>query len=305
MCSELSECCTQNRGSAMTGQRIVRQVWGPAFAVAVLLLTTLVAPVDADERLEGIACRSVHLGYEAPSATAFYNEVEVQQSAVGSFFMVCGWQGGYFGLQELANGKKLLIFSVWDQHQGNNPKDVPEDQRVKLVYQDPAMRIGRFGGEGTGGQSFLDFDWKAGETYRLLLRAKLVGDRSEYAGWFFLPEEKAWKHLVTFSTLNKGKLIEGCYSFVEDFRRNRVSATQARTALFSNGWVCGSNDNWQLLVKAQFTADENPATNIDAGLDGGRFFLATGGTTENKHTPLWKKIERSIDGLKPPVDLPK
>ncbi len=45
---------------------------------------------------------------------AFTNEITIQESAVGSYFMVCGWDKGYFGLQELGNGKKLLIFSVWD-----------------------------------------------------------------------------------------------------------------------------------------------------------------------------------------------
>jgi hypothetical protein len=32
---------------------------------------------SADEKLKGIACRSVHLGYPAPTGRAFYNEVTV------------------------------------------------------------------------------------------------------------------------------------------------------------------------------------------------------------------------------------
>ena len=31
------------------------------------------------------------------------------------------------------------------------------------------------------------------------------GDRTEYAGYFYVPEEKAWKHLVTFSTITGGR----------------------------------------------------------------------------------------------------
>ena len=60
---------------------------------------------------------------------------------------------GHFGMQELGNGKKLLLFSVWNSGQ-NDPKAVAADKRVKLRHQDAKVRIGRFGGEGTGGQSF-------------------------------------------------------------------------------------------------------------------------------------------------------
>ena len=37
------------------------------------------------------AARSVHLWYKAPQAVEFYNEVKVEQSTDGSYFMVCGF----------------------------------------------------------------------------------------------------------------------------------------------------------------------------------------------------------------------
>ncbi len=112
-------------------------------------------PAQADEKLKDIACRSVHLAYNAPVGDRFENEITIKASARGTYFMVCGWDKGYFGLQELGNGKKLLLFSVWDSEQ-DDPKAVEEDKRTKLVYKDPQVRIGGFGGEGTGGQSFFD-----------------------------------------------------------------------------------------------------------------------------------------------------
>src|SRR5262249_22286253 len=151
--------------------------------------------------LKGVACRSVHLRYPAPAGVAFYHEVTVDRSAPGTYFAVCGWDKGYYGLQELAGGKKLVIFSVWDSAQ-NNPKAVAQDQRVQLLHRDRAVRVGRFGGEGTGGQSFFDYPWQAERTYRLLVTARPAGDRTEYAGHFYLPQEKAWRHLVTFSTVS-------------------------------------------------------------------------------------------------------
>lgn len=157
--------------------------------VIILLVTFSLALVaHADEKLKGIACRSVHLSYPGKIGTVFYNEVIVEHSAPGTYFMVCGWDKGYFGLQELGNGKKLLIFSVWDSNQNDRNK-VAEEKRTKMLYKDEKTRIGRFGGEGTGGQSFFDYDWKQNTTYRFMVVSQANGDRTEYTGFFFHPEE--------------------------------------------------------------------------------------------------------------------
>ncbi len=139
-----------------------------------------------------------------------------------------------------------------------------------------------------------------------MVSAKPDGDdRTAYTGWFFVPETKQWKKLVTFSTLTpKGEQLRGYYSFVEDFRRNRISATKARKALFGGGWVKTGDGKWQLLAKVRFTGDDNPATNIDAGLVGDKFFLATGGDLKNKTTKLRGSITRTPDET-PPSDSPK
>ncbi len=272
----------------------------------VVALTTL-GTSRADEKLKGIACRSVHLGYPAPRGTAFCNELTVEESADGTYFMACGWSKGYFGIQELATGKKVVLFSVWDPAARDNPAKVPLDKQVKLLEKDKDVRVGRFGNEGTGGQAFLDYDWKVKETYRFLVTAQADGPgRTAYSGYFYAPEAKAWKHLVTFSTLTDEKeLLRGYYSFVEDFRRNKVSATRVRRAAFGNGWVKSTTGDWVSLAKARFTADANPARNIDAGLMGDRFFLATGGTTANTGAKLRETITREAPAGKPPADLPK
>jgi hypothetical protein len=275
----------------------------PAFLILVVLALGR-SNVRADERLAGIACRSVHLGYPAGEGVAFFNEVTVEQSAPGTYFCACGWNKGYFGIQELGNGKKVVIFSVWDSNQ-NDPKAVKQDRRVKLLHKDEKVRIGRFGGEGTGGQSFLDFDWKVGETYRFLVAAKVNGERTEYAGYFHAPAEKTWKHLVTFSTITGGKKLGGYYSFVEDFKRDRVSATRARKARFANVWVKTAGGEWQPVTTARFTADRNPALTINAGAKGDQFFLATGGETKNADTKLNGSIKFPPGGKRAaPTGLP-
>jgi hypothetical protein len=265
------------------------------------LFLLLCASVRGDEKLAGIACRSVHLGFPAPEGLAFYNEVTVDKSAAGTYFMACGFDLGYFGIQELADGKKLVLFSVWDPGDQNDPNQVEKDKRVQRLYQGEGVRVGRFGNEGTGGQSFFNYDWHVGETYRFFVTARPVEDRTEFAGHFYLPEKKAWKHLVTFSTISQGRGLRGCYSFIEDFHRNRVSATEAREARFGNGWIRSKDGQWVALTRARFTADSNPVLNINAGLAGDRFFLATGGETKNSDTPLKELINRPPSGIELPI----
>ena len=272
---------------------------------AAALLSLPLASARANEQLAGIACRSVHLAYPSDAAAAFYNEVTPLHSATGTYFSVCGWDKGYFGMQELGDGKKLLIFSVWDSGH-NDPNAVKEEQRTKLLFKDEKTRIGRFGGEGSGGQSFYDYDWKTNQTYRFLVTAKISGERTEYAGFFFVPEEKVWRHLVTFSTITGGKCMGGLYSFIEDFKRDKVSATIVRQARYGNGWAKSADDTWHALRRARFTADANPSLAINAGIAEGRFFLATGGATTNTGTPLRSVIEISETAAsKPPTDLPE
>jgi hypothetical protein len=266
--------------------------------LSLLLLMTLISVVSGDEKLKGIACRSVHLSYLAQESVVFYNEITVEKSAPGTYFMVAGWSKGYFGIQELDRKKKLVIFSVWDPTNEEDPKKVAEEKRVKLLHQHPKVRIGRFGNEGTGGQSFFDYDWKVGDTYRFCVTAKKAGDRTEYAGWFYHPEDKQWLHLVTFSTLAEGHLLDGLYSFIEDFKRNKVSTTLERRAQFGSGWIISNKGIGKSLIEAKFTADANPVLNIDAGIVKDRFFLATGGDLQNTTTKLKQKMTRP-DSLKP------
>jgi hypothetical protein len=84
-----------------------------------------------------------------------------------------------------------------------------------------------------------------------------------------------------------------------------VSTTKVRRAEFGNGWVKAAKGDWEPLTAARFTADANPVLNIDAGATGQKFFLATGGDTENTTTKLRDRITRAAGDPKPPADLPK
>jgi hypothetical protein len=250
------------------------------------------------------AARSVHLHYPLPANTeadAFYNELTVEKTTPGSYFMACGFRHGYFGIQEQSRGRKVVIFSVWDPTKGDDANKVPLEQRVEILHQDADVEAKRFGGEGTGGQSFFKYDWQPGETCKFLVRVKTEGEKSAYSGYFYLPQTKTWKHLVTFRTRTGGDRLKGLYSFVEDFRRDTKSANDVRRARFGNAWAKIAGD-WKPLATARFTASSSTweaKETIDAGVADGSFYLQTGGDTKTT-TPLNSKIERPAGDAKAP-----
>ena len=101
-------------------------------------------------------------------------------------------------------------------------------------------------------------------------------------------------------------MLKGDYSFVEDFKRDKVSTTHTRRARFGNGWIETAEGQWQPITRAKFTADANPVTNINAGPDKDCFFLSTGGDIKNDAIPLgsFMELEARTD-RKLPDDLPK
>jgi hypothetical protein len=249
------------------------------------------------------AARSVHLSYVAPPATAFYAEVTVQKYVDDSYFEVCGFAGGYFGIQAHEQGRKVGIFSVWDNAKGNDPKAVEQKNRVETLFVGDGVRASRFGGEGTGGHSDFDFPWKPGETYKFFLTSKISGDKTAYAAYIFDPEKKSWFHVATFQAPDGGKHLTGLYSFIEDFRRDTKSATEVRRAKYSNQWIQTLDGKWQPVTKAKFTASGaswEAKDTINAGLDGNDFFLQTGGDTVQQ-TKLADIIERPNAGITPPA----
>lgn len=255
------------------------------------------------------AARSVHLGWQAPEATAFHVEAVVEQTTPGSFFMAAGWDTGYFGIQELGNGKHVAIFSVWDPTAGDDPNAVKTEERVELLHEGPGVRIKRFGGEGTGGQCMTDFAWQVGGTNRFLVIGRPQDQKTAYEGHLYDPAAKAWRHLVTFRTRTGGRPLRGLYSFVEDFRRDGKSVHDLRRARFGHGWVKPvAGGDWQPLLRARFTAsgaEWEAKDNIDAGRAGapGWFYLATGGDIRT-NTPLRTVMEWTEKSAPLPEDVP-
>jgi hypothetical protein len=268
-----------------------------------ILMALALLSIAAVPAQEFRAARSVHLGYAGMEGEVFYNECVIEKSTDGSYFMTCGWDTGYFGIQQIKGDKKVVIFSVWDPIKGDNPNEVKTEDRVEVLFSGSETRIKRFGGEGTGGQCMKDFSWKIGETNRFVIQSVTeTNDLRKTAYTAYVQENGAWQKLATFRVRTKTEGMRGFYSFVEDFRRDKKSVFDERRARFGNGWVRKSGD-WKPITKARFTASNatwESKENIDAGIADGWFYLATGGEIKASRE-LRSLIELPTAPNKPPA----
>ena len=178
----------------------------------------------APENMARRQCASVHLGYlpVIPNHTAAYQELVVEKSAPGTYFAANNFSCGYIGVQELIEKTedgtrhvRKAIFSIWDaKDSGDNPHAAPEEERAKLVQKGRLVTTRRFGGEGTGGNSMRDFDWKEGDVIRTLVIERPDGeDFRQIAGYIWDPETKQWELLSCWRIQALSRGLGGGYGF--------------------------------------------------------------------------------------------
>jgi hypothetical protein len=252
------------------------------------------------------AASSIYLNWTSPGGIWFYNEAIVQASARGTYFVICGWDTGYFGIQELGNGSKIAIFSVWDQRKGKNSNGKEEYHPVEKVHAHDTVTVSGFTGEGTGLKSTTPFDWKTGEVVRCAVHATVENEKTTYAGWLYCSAKNEWRHLVTFRVITCGKTLSGLYSFIEDFRRDTNSVSETRRCEFGNGWLKTDCGKFHFISEGKFTSPQGPDeanSLIDAGKTNSRLFLSTGGITtmSNALNTMFKQPQIAAA---PPDDLP-
>ncbi|KJA17917.1 hypothetical protein HYPSUDRAFT_45760 [Hypholoma sublateritium FD-334 SS-4] len=241
---------------------------------------------------------SVHMNYTVPANTEyFYNEVTVPvgEDAVGSYFMVAGFNGGYSGIQ-VRDNDRWILFSVWDADNG---------QKTTLVSKGAGVVDNSFGGEGTGGQAYLVFNWVAGNTYKFITRIRPDGAGSTlYSAWFFAPELNTWRYLATWKRPATTAYQSGTHSFLENFLDTRGYV--GRRVLYNNQWARNVNGTWSELTTGRFTGDNtaNNAQRMDyaGGVESGRFYLRNCGFFPD-YVPLNQTFNRPATGQQPTVNV--
>jgi len=273
---------------------------------------------------------SVHLNYEIPKdveAEWFYNEITVPtgEDVVGSYYMANGFAEGYFGIQVNSATERRILFSVWSPFTTDDPKSIPESDKIKLLKKGTDVYTGEFGNEGSGGQSYLKYNWKAGNTYKFLLHAKpgtpsLKPEKADgtvdivytqdstttYTAYFFAPELNQWKLIASFKRPKTQTYIKRPHSFLENFIPEM--GDKKRKVLFGSQWICDSKGNWTELDKASFTIDNTGRVNYRkdyaGGLEGKNFYLQNCGFFNN-FTPAKLVFTKPKTNNKPIIDFRK
>ena len=227
---------------------------------------------------------SVHLGYTLPKENVewFYNEIVVPEEGdiPSSYYMACGFGQGYFGMQNNAPHKRRVLFSVWSPFETDNPADIPDSLRVQLVKKGENVKINDFGNEGSGGQSYMHYDWKAGERCRFLMGVHPDGGNSTvYTAYFYDNHQNKWVLVASWRRPKTTTWYTNAHSFLENF--NPVMGYINRKACYTNQWARTVDGKWIPVTQARFTCDatghHRQRLDYNGGVEGENFFLTMGG----------------------------
>ncbi|WP_233430587.1 DUF3472 domain-containing protein [Leeuwenhoekiella palythoae] len=252
---------------------------------------------------------SDHLNFSIPEEkdlTYFYSEIEVPegQDKIGSYFTANGFNFGYFGIQVNSETERRVIFSVWSPYSTDDPSEIPEDQKIILLDKGAVVNAGEFGNEGSGGHSHLVYNWKAGTTYKFLLKGEpSVNDSSDYTAWFYAPETGEWQLIASFRRPKTTSYLKRFYSFLENFSPS--TGNQEREALYKNQWVYDTSDTWTEVTEAKFTVDATARAGRRLDYSGGSdeeiFFLRNCGFFSDNINPD-TLFTRTSSNNKPSID---
>lgn len=254
---------------------------------------------------------SVHLAYTLPQEPTewFYNEIKVPKDGevMHSYYMAAGFGEGYFGMQFNSPTERRVLFSVWSPFDTQDPKLIPEEDKIKLLARGEGVHIGEFGNEGSGGQSYLKYNWKAGETYPFLMRIRPDGNgNTVYTAYFFATEENQWRLIASFMRPKTDTWYKHAHSFLENFSPEQ--GYLSRKVLFANQWALGKDGTWRRVTEARFTHDATANARVRLDFQGGledkaSFYLKMGGFF-NESTTAGTKFDCIPEGKQPQIDFP-
>lgn len=252
---------------------------------------------------------SVHLAYTLPQGNTewFYNEVTVPKEGetMHSYYMVAGFGQGYFGMQYNSPTERRVLFSVWSPFDTQDPKLIPDDQKIQLLRKGKDVHIGEFGNEGSGGQSFLKYPWKAGQTYRFLMRVRPDGKgNTVYTAYFYATEEKEWRLVASFLRPQTNTWYTNAHSFLENF--NPEQGYLSRKVFYGNQWACSTEGKWTRITEATFTHDATANAKVRLDFQGGetkdnRYYLKMGGFF-NESVSMGTQFHSKSTGAAPNID---
>jgi len=252
---------------------------------------------------------SAHLNYLIPGQINnidwFYSELMIPsgQDVIGSYFMANGFGEGYFGIQVNSPTERRILFSIWSPFKTDDPSEIPEEYKIRLLKKGIGVTTREFGNEGSGGQSYKVFSWKPDINYGFLVGARPTADnQTVYTAYFYHPEENSWNLIAQFSRPKTSTYLTRLHSFLENFIPDQ--GVFDRKGIYNNQWVHNAS-GWHEINQVRFTADNTARKgnrlDYSCGIENNVFYLKNCGFT-NDNTPIDTTFERNKSGIAPVID---
>jgi hypothetical protein len=159
-------------------------------------------------------------GKKLTGMTCIYGEIEVLATGPTIYYCGCNWwpgnpAGGYCGIQDAGDGRKLTIFSIWDTSPTLHPETIQAEARTQH---------NRFGGEGEGAHTHLDYAWPLKKVFRYYATKEQDATKANTLAKYYFYDEglHKWVLEATISCPNNGNTsVEtfggALYSFLENW----------------------------------------------------------------------------------------
>lgn len=255
---------------------------------------------------------SVHLGFSSTQSTTksydwLYEEIIVPEGGdpLATFYMAIGFYRGYFGIQTNSDTERRVLFSVWDSKDAENDKSTTADDHVTLVDKDEETTVNSFGGEGTGGQSYVKgANWKTGRPVQFLMNVRPQSNGSVVLSAWYNVDGQGWKYVASWRAPKEKRYFDGFHSFIENY--GFTNGQFRREAYYYNAWGQeNATGKWINFNKVRFSntdGKEGQRVDYEQGVSPkypDRFYMSSGG-----YTPTVKTAnEMPLSTTPPALDL--
>lgn len=276
----------------------LKPVSDPASAIKIEALTfKSLRPDGQVNQTDYQSSPSVHLSFSTTDQTTkaynwIYEEILVPEGGdpLATYYMSLGFFRGYMGIQTNSETERRVLFSVWDSKDAEHDQTITQHDYVSLVDKGEATTVNSFGGEGTGGQSYVKTaNWQTGKPVKFLMNISRQNNNSVVLSAWYKLEGQDWQYVASWRAPKEQRLFDGFYSFIENY--GYTNGQLRREAYYYNAW--GREDatgKWVNFNKVRFSntdGKEGQRVDFEQGVSPkfpDRFYMASGGYTPTLKT---------------------
>jgi len=185
--------------------------------------------------------------------TALYREIEAVEVPSGTYSTV-SFNGGYVGLASSGSRGNHVNFSIWDTKEKG--RVVGEAELVE-ASKHSQPRNHRFGHEGSGFHSELEYAWEPDVRYKVYVAVEHAGGSTTYSAWFGLADKEEWMLIARIKRLGI-HFLKKSGGFLEHV--GKKNPQQMRSTAFNGGWVCDGTA-WHQIRQVRFSCKDPAAAN--------------------------------------------